>query len=841
MLLYVIDRHGVSQKVKIEKIQSRIEKLCKGLNSDFVDPALVAQKAIQSLKPGITTSELDQNSADIAVQLYSVHPDYSLLATRILVSNLHKNTKPLFSDVISDLHNYKNPITGKHCPQISKYIYDAVQTNKDILNAAIDHEKDLENYDFFAYKTIEHSYLMNVDNKIVERVQHFLMRVACGIHTDLNGVMDINSILETYYLISEKWFTHSTPINANAGKQLNQLSSCFLLSMYDDSIEGIYDTLKSCAILSKHGGGIGFSVSNIRASGSYIAGTNGYSSGIIPMLRVFNNTARYVDQGGNKRKGAFSVYLEPWHVDVEDLLDLSLKHGNEEARCRDLFSALWIPDLFMERVQRDEDWCLFCPNEAPGLCDTYGEEFNHLYENYEKQPKLIRKKMKARDLWKHMINSKIESGSPYFMFKDACNKKSNQKNLGTIKCSNLCTEIVQYTSKDEVAVCNLASISLSKFVREDKTFDFERLIYITKVITRNLNKVIDVGFYPEPKTRASNLRHRPIGIGVQGLADAFILMRYPFTSNEARQLNKDIFETIYYAALSCSMELAQKHGPYDSIKGSPVEQGIFQFDLWDVTPSERYNWSELKEKVKLYGVRNSLLVAPMPTATTSQMLGNVECFEPLGSNIYIRRTNAGEFKYVNSYLVKDLQQLGLWNKDMKDRIIIHKGSVQYIEEIPLEIRELYKTVWEIDQKAIINMAADRGPFIDQSQSMNIHMRDASYSKMTSCLFHAWNKGLKTGMYYLRTKSAVDAIQVTVDPNKIKEEHVKIQLNSPSPPDTPATPSEITRQSSEESLENSSLSNESLEPSSSNEGMRGMTISNDKVCYLDKEGCMTCGS
>jgi len=756
--MWVNKRDGRQEPVKFDKITARIEKLCEGLNA-LVDPTLIAQKVCLGVYPGVKTSQLDELAAETAVHLVTKHPDYGILAARIAVSNLHKNTKSKFSEVIADLHGYVEPKTKLPAPLIADDVYEIVMQNAEKLDDAVDYDRDF-NYDFFGFKTLERAYLLKLYGKIAERPQQMLMRVSVGIHKH-----DIDAAIETYNLMSEKWFTHASPTMFNSGTPRPQMSSCFLLTMKEDSIEGIYDTLKQCAKISKNAGGIGLSAHNIRASGSYIRGTNGSSNGLVPMLRVFNNTARYVDQGGGKRKGSFAIYLEPWHADIVSFLQLKKNHGKEEERARDLFYALWIPDLFMKRVKSDEDWTLFCPNEAPGLAEVYGDEFELLYEKYEAENR-GRKTVKAREIWKAVIESQIETGTPYMLYKDSCNRKSNQKNLGTIKSSNLCTEIIEYTAPDEVAVCNLASIALSKFVIDRHgrpEFDHQKLYDVVKTIAGNLNKVIDLNYYPVEEAKNSNMRHRPVGIGVQGLADAFLLMRYPFVSNEAKALNREIFETIYFAALTASNELAQRDGYYQTFPGSPASQGILQFDLWDVTPSKRWDWDLLRQNIMTHGLRNSLLVAPMPTASTSQILGNNECFEPFTSNIYTRRVLAGEFMVVNRYLLKDLVELGLWNADMKNKLIAHSGSVQNIPEIPGHIKDLYKTVWEIPQKDLIDMAADRGAFIDQSQSMNIHMRDVNFAKLTSMHFYSWRKGLKTGLYYLRTQAAADAIKFTVDP------------------------------------------------------------------------------
>src|SRR6187431_929972 len=760
--MLVLKRDGHRESVKFDKITARIEKLCYGLDPKFVNPVELAMKVINGLYDGVSTQELDNLAAEIAATMTTRHPDFAKLAARIAVSNLHKTTSKSFSNTMKRLYTYVDPKTGQNAPLISKETWKVIHENAAELDDMIIYDRDFA-YDYFGFKTLERSYLMKIDGKVIERPQHLLMRVAVGIHGE-----DIPAAIETYNLLSEKWFTHATPTLFNAGTPKPQLSSCFLLTMQDDSIDGIYDTLKQCAKISQSAGGIGLSIHNVRAKGSYIKGTGGTSNGIVPMLRNFDMTARYVDQGGGKRKGSFAVYLEPWHADVFDFLDLKKNHGKEEMRARDLFYAMWLPDLFMQRVENNEMWSLFCPHECPGLADCYGEEFERLYEKYEKEGK-ARKQIKAQDLWFEILESQIETGTPYILYKDAANKKSNQKNLGTIKSSNLCTEIMEYTSADEIAVCNLASIALPKFVTEDGKFDHQRLYEITKVITRNLNKVIDINYYPVEEARRSNMRHRPIGIGVQGLADAFIMLRMPFDSPEARGLNTDIFETIYFAAMESSMEQAKEHGPYETFKGSPVSKGIFQFDMWNVTPSSgRWDWENLKREVKQHGVRNSLLLAPMPTASTSQILGNNECFEPYTSNIYSRRTLSGEFIIANKFLMRDLMGLGLWSDAMRQKLIRANGSVQDIPEIPQNIKDLYKTVWEISQKAIIDMSADRGAYICQSQSLNIHLTNPNFGKLTSMHFYAWKKGLKTGMYYLRSTAAADAIKFTLDKASLQQ-------------------------------------------------------------------------
>jgi len=755
--MFVVKRDGRKESIKFDKITARIQKLCYGF-SDLVEPTAVAMKVIEGIYEGVTTSELDNLAAEVSASMTTRHPDYALLASRISVSNLHKDTKKSFSETMVDLYNYVNPKTGKKAPLIADDVIKIIKKNAELLDSTIIYDRDFC-YDYFGFKTLERSYLLRLNGKIAERPQHMLMRVAIGIHKD-----DIQSAIETYELMSQKYFTHATPTLFNAGTPKPQMSSCFLLTMKDDSIDGIYDTLKQCAKISQSAGGIGLSIHNVRATGSYIRGTNGTSNGIVPMLRVFNDTARYVDQGGGKRKGSFAIYLEPWHADVFDFLDLRKNHGKEEMRARDLFFALWTPDLFMQRVKEDAEWTLMCPNECPGLADTYGKDFEKLYKKYEKAGK-GRKTIRARELWEKVVESQIETGTPYILYKDACNEKSNQKNLGTIQSSNLCTEIIEYTAPDEVAVCNLASIALPMFIDEEKNvFDHEKLYNITRVITKNLNKVIDRNYYPVAEAKNSNMRHRPVGLGVQGLADAFIKLRLPFDSPEAKALNEEIFETIYFAALTSSMESAKEEGAYQTYEGSPISQGLFQHNLWgkkDEELSGRWAWGELRNQIKENGVRNSLLLAPMPTASTSQILGNNECFEPYTSNIYTRRVLSGEFVVVNKHLLLDLVQLGLWNDDMKNEIIKANGSIQGIESIPDNIKALYKTVWEIKMKDIIDMSADRGHFIDQSQSLNLFIDQPNIGKITSMHFYAWEKGLKTGMYYLRTKAATQAIQFTV--------------------------------------------------------------------------------
>jgi ribonucleoside-diphosphate reductase alpha subunit len=758
--MYVVKRDGRKETVKFDKITARIIKMCYGLDP-LVSPEAVAMKVIEGIYDGVSTTDLDNLAAEVAAAKTIDHPDYALLASRIAVSNLHKETKKTFSEVMSDMYHYIDPKTGQKASLLADDVYQIIQENKELLDSSIIYDRDFR-YDYFGFKTLTRSYLMKLNGKIAERPQQMLMRVSLGIHKT-----DFKAAIKTYDLMSDGWFTHATPTLFNAGTPKPQMSSCFLLTMKEDSIGGIYDTLKSCAQISQSAGGIGLALHDIRATGSYIKGTNGTSNGIVPMLRVFNDTARYVDQGGGKRKGSFAMYIEPWHADVFDFLDLKKNHGKEEQRARDLFYALWIPDLFMKRVKENAEWTLMCPHECPGLSDTHSAEFEALYTKYEREGK-GRKTIQAQDLWFKILESQIETGTPYMLYKDAANSKSNQQNLGTIKSSNLCTEIIEYTAPDEVAVCNLASIALPKYVTENKTFDHDKLFEVTYQATLNLNKIIDENYYPVPEAKKSNLRHRPIGLGVQGLADAFIMMGFPFESAEAKALNREVFETIYYAAMTASKDLSKELGPYETYQGSPVSKGIFQYDMWNVTPTNRWEWDLLKEEVKKYGVRNSLLLAPMPTASTAQILGNNECFEPYTSNIYTRRVLSGEFIIVNKHLLKDLVKAGLWNKDMRQKIMTANGSIQNINEIPQYLKDLYKTAWEISQKAIIEQAADRGAYICQSQSLNIFMENANFGKLTSMHFYGWEKGLKTGMYYLRTKAATDAIKFTVEKTVVAE-------------------------------------------------------------------------
>ncbi|MDO6490058.1 MULTISPECIES: ribonucleoside-diphosphate reductase subunit alpha [unclassified Cellulophaga] len=770
--MYVVKRDGRKELIMFDKITARVRKLCYGLNA-LVDPLKVAMRVIEGLYDGVTTSELDNLAAEIAATMTTTHPDYAKLAARISVSNLHKNTKKSFSEVMKDLYEYVNPRTGKEAPLLSDEVFKVIQDNSEKLDSTIIYNRDF-GYDYFGFKTLERSYLLKLNGKIAERPQHMLMRVSIGIHLN-----DLDAAIETYELMSKKYFTHATPTLFNSGTPKPQMSSCFLLAMQDDSIDGIYDTLKQTAKISQSAGGIGLSIHNVRATGSYIAGTNGTSNGVVPMLRVYNDTARYVDQGGGKRKGSFAVYVEPWHADIFEFLDLKKNHGKEEMRARDLFYAMWIPDLFMQRVEANADWTLMCPNECPDLYKKHDKEFEEAYLAFEAQGK-GRKTIKARELWEKILESQIETGTPYMLYKDAANRKSNQKNLGTIRSSNLCTEIMEYTAPDEVAVCNLASIALPMFVKNGE-FDHKELFRVTKRVTKNLNTVIDRNYYPVVEAENSNMRHRPIGLGVQGLADAFIMMRMPFTSDEAKKLNQEIFETLYFAAVTASMELAKEEGTYSSYEGSPISQGDFQHNLWGIKDDElsgRWDWEKLRKSVMKNGVRNSLLVAPMPTASTSQILGNNECFEPYTSNIYTRRVLSGEFIVVNKHLLEDLVQLGLWNESLKQELMRANGSIQHIDIIPQDIKELYKTVWELSMKDIIDMSRHRGYFIDQSQSLNLFMENANYSKLTSMHFYAWKSGLKTGMYYLRTKAAADAIKFTVDNSKKKETPAKEVVAKP---------------------------------------------------------------
>jgi ribonucleoside-diphosphate reductase alpha chain len=826
--MYVAKRDGRKQPIMFDKITARIRKLCYGLNP-LVDPVKVAMRVIEGLYDGVTTSELDNLAAEIAATLTTAHPDYAILAARISVSNLHKNTKKIFSEVMDDLYNYINPRTDKKAPLLSDEVYKVISENKELLDSTIIYNRDF-GYDYFGFKTLERSYLLKLNGKIAERPQHMLMRVSIGIHLN-----DLDAAIETYELMSKKYFTHATPTLFNAGTPKPQMSSCFLLTMKDDSIEGIYDTLKQTAKISQSAGGVGLSIHNIRSTGSYIAGTNGTSNGIVPMLQVFNDTARYVDQGGGKRKGSFAIYIEPWHSDIFDFLELKKNHGKEEMRARDLFYAMWMPDLFMKRVETDSEWTLMCPNECPGLCDVHSEEFDKLYTKYEKEGK-GRKLIKARELWEKILEAQIETGNPYMLYKDAANLKSNQQNLGTIRSSNLCTEILEYTSPDEIAVCNLASIALPMFVKEN-AFDHQELFRITKRITKNLNKVIDRNYYPVIEAQNSNFRHRPIGIGVQGLADAFIKLRMPFTSDEAKKLNQDIFETIYYAAVTASMEEAKKDGKYETYKGSPISEGKFQHNLWGVDEKDLsglWDWDKLRKNVLKHGVRNSLLVAPMPTASTSQILGNNECFEPYTSNIYTRRVLSGEFIIVNKHLLEDLVSLGLWNEGLKQEIMRANGSIQNIDIIPDDIKELYKTVWELSMKDIIDMAKHRGYFIDQSQSLNLFVEGATMAKLTSMHFYGWKSGLKTGMYYLRTKSAVDAIKFTLDKKVEEDPALKEPIVKEEKPEIVANKKHTAKKAAEKFAKTKEIDVDPMTPKEMKELIA-------KTNESQEDDCLMCGS
>jgi ribonucleoside-diphosphate reductase alpha subunit len=798
----VTKRNGELEDIAFDKILSRVKNV--GQEVDIhINYTSLAMKVIDQLYDTIKTTLIDELAAEQCASLSTNHPDYGILASRIIISNHQKNTCSSFSKVMNDLYHYQN-IHGKQSPILSTPFWDFVSANAEELDQMIINDRDYL-IDYFGFKTIERAYLLRIDGQIVERIQHMWLRVSCAIHLG-----NLTGIKETYDYMSQKYFTHATPTLFNAGMPQQQMSSCYLIAMEEDSVDGIYNTLKDCALISKYSGGIGIHIHNVRAKGSPIYGTNGKTDGIVPMLRVFNSTARYINQCG-KRNGSIAIYLEPWHADIEDFLELRKNHGDEELKARDLFYALWINDLFMERIKSNGKWSLMCPNECKGLADVFGKEFNDLYEKYESEGK-VRKTVNARDLWFQILDAQMETGTPYLLFKDACNRKSNQQNLGTIKSSNLCSEILEYSDDKETAVCNLASVALPTFVNlETKTFDYASLHKVVKVVTRNLNNVIDINFYPTEKTRRSNMRHRPIGVGVQGLSDTFILMDVAFHSEEAKKINKDIFETMYHAALESSNEIAKNRyfkiqeemdfyyknfnrypslndeinyltekkiinewdkytnestvGAYSSFLGSPTSKGILQFDLWNVEPSERYDWAELKKSIQTYGIRNSLLMAPMPTASTSQILGYNECFEPLTSNIYSRRTLAGEFVLANKYLMRELIDLGLWNDKIKTNIIANKGSIQQLTMLPEHIRNKYKIVWEIPMKHVIDMAADRGAFICQTQSMNLWLEDPNYNTLTSMHFYSWNKGLKTGIYYLRRKGKHQAQQFTIEPEK----------------------------------------------------------------------------
>jgi len=776
----VVKRSGLSQATDFGKIARRISALCDGLDTKYIDTAQISQKVAEGLYSGISTVQVDTLAAETCAYMSQKHPDYSTLAARVAVSGLHKCTSGSFSETCRIMHDQRDK-RDRPAPLVADDFWDFVAANAERLDAAVDYTRD-HGYDYFGFKTLEKSYLVQLGGKIIERPQHMLMRTACGIH-----VGDVEKAVETYDLMSRRFFTHASPTLFNAGTPRPQMSSCFLLTMKEDSIDGIFDTMKTCALISKSAGGIGVAISNVRANGSAVLGNNGQSKGLVPMLRAFNETARWVDQGGGKRRGSFAMYLEPWHADVFDFLELRKNHGKEEQRARDLFYALWVPDLFMERVKQDAEWTLFCPNEAlddetgKGLMDVYGDEFAEMYTRLEREGK-GRKTVKAQSLWFRILEAQMETGTPYMLYKDHANRKSNQQNLGVIHNSNLCTEIIEYTSADEVAVCNLASIALNAFAHDGQPYDFQGLYEVTKVATRNLNKVIDRNFYPVPEARRSNMRHRPVGLGVQGLADAFLILRMPFESDQARRLNEDIFETIYFAACEASCELAAEEGPYETFQGSPASRGVLQFDMWGREPtSGRWDWAALKKRIAVHGLRNSLLVAPMPTASTAQILGNNESFEPYTQNLYVRRVMSGEFVSVNRHLVRDLIARDLWTEDMRLQLIAHNGSVQLLE-VPADLKELYKTVWEIKQRIVLDMAAERGAYIDQSQSLNIHMVDATTAKLSSMHFHGWQLGLKTGMYYLRTKAAADAIKFTVEVDQVKK-----AASSQSVSGYPATP------------------------------------------------------
>jgi len=826
--MYVTKRDGSKEAVRFDKISNRVKKMTYGLNSDFVDWMGISQKVIAGIYDGISTGELDNLTAETAASLIPSHPDYSILAARIAISRLHKSTKKKFSETVEDLYSYIDPETGKAAGLIGEETYQAVMKNKNKFDSAIIHDRDF-GFEYFGFKTLEKSYLLKMHGIPAETPQHMYMRVAVGIWGE-----DTKNVLKTYELLSTHMMTHATPTLFNSGTKKPQLSSCFLLTVQEDSIPGIYKTLSDVAMISQNAGGIGLAIHNVRATGSYIRGTNGKSNGIVPMLKVFNETARYVDQGGGKRKGSFAIYLEPWHADVEDFLDLRKNTGKEERRARDLFLALWVSDLFMERVEKNENWSLFSPSEVPDLHEVYGQEFNEKYLAAEEAGK-AKKTIKARELWSKIIESQIETGTPYILYKDSANRKSNQQNLGTIKSSNLCCEIIEYTDKDEQAVCNLASIPVNKFLKSTDArtnkilrgkcdVDHDYLYEVSYQTAVNLNKVIDVNFYPTPETKRSNMKHRPIGIGIQGLADLFATMGIPFTSEEARRVNSEIFETIYFAAMTASKDLAKKFGAYETFEGSPLSEGKFQYNLWQVNDEDlsgRWDWKKLRKEVVKSGVRNSLLLAPMPTASTAQIMGNNEAFEPFTSNIYTRRTLSGEYVIINKHLVRDLIALDLWDEDMKNMIIIHKGSVQHIPNIPDDIKEIYKTVWELKQKDLIEMSADRGKFICQSQSLNLFIEGVNAAKLTAAHFHSWKLGLKTGMYYLRTKAAVDALSgLGIDTSKYKD----VKKEEPKPDPKPEVVEEKTKSASEELK---ALADQTM---------------NDLSCSLDNpDDCLACGS
>lgn len=796
----VFKRTGDEEDVSFDKVLRRLQHLSNDLDVDVFD---ISQKVCSRIYNGVKTSELDELAAQLCSSMMIDNPDYGDLAARIIISNHHKNTSPSFSETIQILYDNKD-VEGNSSPLVNDNLYNVVMKNKEKLNSYIDHNRDYT-LDYFGFKTLERSYLTKVNGVIVERPQYMWMRVALGIHDD-----DFKDALQTYDLMSKKYFTHATPTLFNAGTRHQQMSSCYLVGMESDSLDGIYNTVKDCALISKYAGGIGLHIHNVRAKGSYIRGTNGRSTGIVPMLRVLNNTARYVDQG-SRRLGSFAMYLETWHADIESFIQLRKNHGSEEQRCRDLFLALWVSDLFMERVKNNGIWSLMCPDKCKGLSDCYGEEFTKLYKHFEEKEMYV-KQVNAQDLWFKILECQIEGGTPYILYKDAANLKSNQKNLGVIKSSNLCCEIMEYSDKEETAVCNLASVCLPTYVKKLDdlySFDYDLLHATVKVITKNLNKIIDRNFYPTPKTRRSNLRHRPVGMGTQGLADVFAMLHIPFESDEAKEINKNIYETIYHAALETSMEISKKRndiihtlksngdeiigsventnylklnefeeshlsntlypGSYVSFEGSPASQGILQFDLWNVQPSERYNWGKLKQDIIEHGLRNSLLVAPMPTASTSQIMGFNESFEPFTNNLFKRKTLSGEFVVMNKYLIRELIDRGLWNTQLKDTILLNEGSVQNIDVIPEDLKSVYKTVWEIKQKALIDLSIQRGPYICQSQSLNIFMEEPDFKKLSSMHFYGWSNGLKTGSYYLRTRPRVKTQKFTIDPNMKRNE------------------------------------------------------------------------
>ena len=853
----VTKRNGTTEHVSFDKVLQRVRRASKGLS---VNPDVLAQQVLSQIYDGVRTEEIDELTAQLGASLSTSHPDWAILSARIAISNHQKKTNDSFSKVMLYLSEQIHPKTKEITSLIHPLVVDLCKTKAKEIDSYIQYDRDFL-FDYFGFKTLERAYLLKDSKRVVcERPQHLWMRVALAIWPH-----DLERAFETYDLLSTKKFTHATPTLFSAGTPRQQLSSCFLIAMKDDSVPGIFKTLEQCASISKYAGGIGLHIHNIRSQGSSIRGTNGVSDGIVPMLRVFNNTARYINQGG-KRNGSFAIYLEPWHADVEEYLKLKIPTGAEEERARDLFYALWIPDLFMKRVQDDSTWSLFCPDEAPGLADVYGDEFEELYIRYEKEGR-AKKIVSAQKLWFQILDTQIETGTPYLTYKDAANKKSNQKNLGTIKSSNLCSEIIEYSSPDETAVCNLASLSLPAFI-SNGAFDFDELRRVTKCVIRNLNRVIDINFYPTPETERSNMRHRPVGLGVQGLADVFAILKLDWESEEAAKLNTLIFEHMYYAAVEESTSLAKSEGSYSTFEGSPASQGILQPDLWNVIPETQkdgtLDWNSLRENAK-QGMRNSLLLAPMPTASTSQILGNTECFEPFTSNLYSRRTLAGEFIVINSYLMKELQDLGLWSDSLKQEIIMKNGSVQGIDSIPLDLQKRYKTGWEIKQRVLIDMAAARGAFICQSQSLNLFVADANYAKLTSMHFHAWKQGLKTGCYYLRTKAPVMAQKFTVDPRLLAAASKKSSYPDLQQKEEDESEDEVYSSSDEEedtraptqSSEDARASTESARASSEDERIKAKRIRQEKLDRLAAEyeeevkkakeaaeageGCLMCGS